>query len=141
MPLPSKQCSCRQIVLLSTPQWSWGLNATGTPSRNALADKTKLLSTLRLSTTHGWDSLQDCSCRQNSAHAEKHSSSRENVPGTASTIARVDKTWLLSINHGWNSLQDCPYRRNYAPVANANLQTWDLHTWRHGDLQTWDVQT
>ena len=80
-------------------------------------------------------------CRQNTAPAEQHSSSRENAPRTASRIARVDKTCLLSINNGWNRLQDCPYRRNHAPVANANLQTWDLHTWRHGDLQTWDVQT
>ena len=38
-----------------------GLNATGTPSKSALVDETMLLSTLLLPTTHGWDSLQDCS--------------------------------------------------------------------------------
>ena len=37
------------------------LNATGTPSKSALVDETMLLSTLLLPTTHGWDSLQDCS--------------------------------------------------------------------------------
>ena len=37
------------------------LNAIGTPSKSALVEETMLLSTLLLPTTHGWDSLQDCS--------------------------------------------------------------------------------
>ena len=60
-------------------------------------DKTLLLSTLLQSTKHGWDSLQDCSCRQ--------------------IIAPVDRTQLGQSPGQVLSMKPCSCRQNIAPVV------------------------